>query len=304
MGANSTVTPRIDLSNAMTRSHNSDFNFNANEYLLSRPPDYWVYLFSISERTYEVYRPPIIKQMALVGKAPKAEYALCARFPHPMNVPDASVDSSEIGIKQMDARRFCQDICNPDNLGFDQNVVITDFTSIGNDLNAKGVFWATEKECTFAEGDKDRLHPIPPTRMLEDAKKRMEKYYRTLTEKANTVHSSKPSDLADLLTPEHLAAAEYLEEHFGQQFAWHQKMTRLENCDLCGEKTKAGVAFHRMEDGGICVRDWTRAVRAGARSRAEAYEATGDEQWAPRQPKLTSTPAQVVVSEAFIPKEK
>src|SRR5271157_1109400 len=285
MGINATVTPNLQLSAAMTRSHNTDFNFNANEYLLSREQDYWVYIFSISECSYSVYRPPIIRQMTLVGKNPKAKYALCARFPHPMNVPDANVDSSELGIKQMDARRFCMDVCNPDNLGFDQNAVIANPTSIGNNLSAKGVFWVTEKECTFEDGDDKKVRPIPPQKYLDDAKKRMEDYYRTLVNRANTVHSSNPKDLAETLTPEHLSAAEYLEENFGMQFAWHQRMARLEQCDLCGEKSKAGVAFHRMEDGGICVKDWTRAVKAGARSRAQAYDATGDEQWAPRVPK-------------------
>ncbi len=291
MEANYSVSSRPDLSMAQNRAFNKDFNFNANEYLLGRLPDYWIYIFSISERSYDIYRPPILKQTLLVGKAPKTEYALCARFPHPMNVPDASVDSSELGIKQMDARRFCQDICNPDNLGFDQNAVINsqNVTSIGNNLNDKGVFWATEKECTFAEDDVNKVRPIPPPKLLADAKKRMEKYYRSLVEKANTVHSSKPADLADLLTPEHLAAAEYLEENFGMQFAWHKKMSRLEQCDLCGERTKMGVAFHRMEDGGICVRDWDRAVKAGARTRADAYEATGDEKFAPRVPKAPVT---------------
>ena len=285
MGINATVTPNQGLSNAMTRSHNTDFNFNANEYLLSRGQDFWVYLFSISERSYEIYRPPIIKKMLLVGKAPKADYALCARFPHPLNVPDASVDSSEIGIKQMDTRRVCMDICNPDNLSLDQNAVISSVTNIGNNLSAKGVFWATEKECTLAPEDTKHELPIPPVALIADAKKRMEVYYRTLVEKANTVHSSSPKDLSDLLTPEHLAAAEYLEENFGMQFAWHQRMARLENCELCGEKSKAGVAFHRMEDGGICVKDWDRAVRAGARTRADAYDATGEEKFAPRVPK-------------------
>ena len=281
--ANATISPNAGLSVSMTNVHNRDFNFNANEYLLGRKPDFWVYIFSISERSYEVYRPPVLKQMLLVGKNPKAEFALCARFPHPMNVPDANVDSSEIGIKQMDARRFCMDICNPDNYAsFDQNTVIAKPTSIGNNLSQKGVFWAVEADCTFAPEDTKHEHPIPSPKLMADAKKRMESYYRTLVEKANTVHSSDPRQLADLITPEYIAAAEYLEENFGMQFAWHQKMTRLENCDLCGEKTKAGVAFHRMEDGGICVRDWDRAVKAGARTRADAYEATGDEKFAPR----------------------
>ena len=290
MGINATVTPNMQLSAAMTRSHNVDFNFNANDYLLGRKQDYWVYLFSISERSYEIYRPPLIQKMLLVGKAPKAEYALCARFPHPLNVPDASVDSSEIGIKQMDTRRFCMDIVNPDNLGFDQNAVIANPTSIGNNLSAKGVFWAIEAECTFEPADTNHEHPIPAPRLIADAKKRMETYYKTLVEKANTVHSASPKDLPDLLTPEHLAAAEYLENAFGSQFAWHQKMTRLEDCPLCGEKTRIGVAFHRTEDGGRCIRDWAKAVKAGAVTIAEAYDATGDEQFAPRQPQAPSAP--------------
>lgn len=281
---NSTVTSSYNprLSESMNKANNIDFNFNANDYLLSRLPDYWVYLFSISERSYEVYRPPYLRRALLVGKSPSAKYALCARFPHPMNVPDASVDSSELNIKQMDTRRFCMDICNPDNLGFDQNTVIANPTSIGNNLSAKGVFWATEQQCTFDPADTKKEHPVPSDKLLEDAKKRMEAYYRTLVNKANEVHTSTPQELVNTLTPEHIAAAEYLEENFGMQFAWHQKMVRLENCDLCGEKTKKGVAFHRMEDGGICVRDWERAVKAGARSRAQAYDATGDEKWAPK----------------------
>src|SRR5665213_820926 len=180
-GPNATVTPNAALSSAMSRSHNTEFNFNANSYLLGRKPDYWVYLFNISERSYEVYRPPVLRHMLLVGRNPKSAYALCARFPHPMNVPDASVDSSEIGIKQMDARRFCMDVVNPDNYAsFDQNLVIANPTSIGNNLSAKGVFWATEEECTFAEDDKDHSRPIPSDKLLSEAKKRMEAYYRVL----------------------------------------------------------------------------------------------------------------------------
>ena len=69
MGINATVTPNQQLSNAMTSSHNTDFNFNANEYLLSRSQDFWVYIFSISERSYDIYRPPVIKQMLQIGRA-------------------------------------------------------------------------------------------------------------------------------------------------------------------------------------------------------------------------------------------
>jgi hypothetical protein len=252
----------------MSQANNGSFNFNANEYLFSRPAEFQVYIFSISERSYEVFRPPYFKKLVLIGKKNKDQYVKCASLPHPLNVPDCNVDSSEISTKPMDARRVAMDIINPDNLGFDQDAVISNPTSIGNNLGEKGVFWS--------------LNEIPTDEELARAKHRMETYYKTLTDKANTVHASDPGKLPDLLTPEYLAAAAYNEENFGMSFAWHAKQVRLEVCDICGERAKAGVAFHRTDDGGVCVRDWARAVKAGARTRAQAYEATDDEVFAPK----------------------
>jgi hypothetical protein len=160
------------------------------------------------------------------------------------------------------------DILNPDNLGLDQDAVILNPTSIGNNLGEKGVFWS--------------LNEVPTHEELQKAQKRMEEYYRRLVDKANTTQAAEPGKLPDILTPEHLAAAAYLEENFGMQFVWHTRMARLEDCAICGEKAKAGVAFHRTDDGGVCVRDWARAVKAGARTRAQAFEATEDPQWAPK----------------------
>jgi hypothetical protein len=57
-----------------------------------------------------------------------------------------------------------------------------------------------------------------------------------------------------------------------------------------------------MEGGGICVGDWDKAIKAGARSRAQAYEATEDEKYAPKQAVLAQpTPAAPV---AKIPTEQ
>ncbi len=265
-----TSTRNEQSSQAMAAANNGSFNFNANEYLMSREPQFMVYIHSISERTYEVFRPPYFKKLILVGKKPGEKYIRCASLPHPMNVPDCNVDSSEIGIKQVDARRVAMDILNPDNLGLDQDAVILSPTSIGNNLGEKGVFWS--------------LNEVPTHEELQKAQKRMEEYYRRLVDKANTTQAAEPGKLPDILTPEHLAAAAYLEENFGMQFVWHTRMARLEDCAICGEKAKAGVAFHRTDDGGVCVRDWARAVKAGARTRAQAFEATEDPQWAPKAP--------------------
>jgi hypothetical protein len=46
-----------------------------------------------------------------------------------------------------------------------------------------------------------------------------------------------------------------------------------------------------MDGGGLCVGDWDAAIKAGVRSRAQAYEATEDDKYAPKVPKAPAAPA-------------
>lgn len=273
-----TPTARQDLSTGMNRANNADFNFNGNHYLMNRAPDYYVYIHTVSEHAYTVSRPPIISAMVLLGKKANQKSALCARFPQPLLTPVSNVDSGEVSIMPTDTRRFVMDIVNPENLTLDQDAVVKHFVSRGNDLGSKGVFWS--------------LNEVPTEEEIAAAIARMEKYYKQIVSDANTVEAASPKDLPDTLTPEHHAAADYLTHHFGTQVKWHTAMSRLEDCELCGEKVKAGIAFHRTDEGGVCVRDWKRTVQSGARTRAQAYEATGDEFFAPK----------VVVEKASAPK--
>lgn len=268
----SSPVQRQDLSAGMTRANNQEYNFSGNQYLMTREPDYWVYIHNVSEQAFTVSRPPIINRMQIVGKEHGKKSVLCARFPQPLIVQIANVDSNEITPNPTDARKFAMDVVNPDNTSLDQDAIITNITAIGNNLGAKGVFWS--------------LNEVPTEAEINAAVKRMEKHYKTLVEKANTVQASKPADLPETLTPETHIAADYLTEHFGEQFKWHTSLSRLESCELCGEKVKAGIAFHRTEEGGVCVRDWVRCVASGARTRAQAYEATGDPKWLPQTPQV------------------
>lgn len=275
------VTHNPGLSQGMARANNMDFNFNGNHYLMNRKPDYYVYLYTVSEHSQVVSRPPLISSMVLLGKKPGDKYALCGRFPQPLTTMQSNVDSNEVTPLLSDCRRFIMDICNPDNLGMnaeDQDAVIKTITNVGNNLNDKGVFWSLNGPGASKTGNLE----APTEDEIKRATARMERYYNKLVEKANTVQASKPADLPDTLTPEHHIAADYLTRNFGNQFQWHQTLSRLEDCELCGTKVKAGIAFHRTDEGGICVRDWARTVKAGAKTRAEAYDATGDEQFAPR----------------------
>jgi hypothetical protein len=62
------------------------------------------------------------------------------------------------------------------------------------------------------------------------------------------------------------------------------------DCPNCGERIKAGVAFHKQEEGTLCILDWKRAVASGVRTRQQAYEATGEEQYATKIPTAPSKP--------------
>jgi len=61
----------------MARANNMDFNFNGNHYLMNRKPDYYVYLYTVSEHSQVVSRPPLISSMVLLGKK-RDKYARAA----------------------------------------------------------------------------------------------------------------------------------------------------------------------------------------------------------------------------------
>lgn len=270
---------RDDLSSSMTRANNQDFNFNGNHYLMNRAPDYFVYLHNVSEQNFEVSRPPLIRKMTLVGRRGTEKVTACARFPQPLLTPNGNVDSNEITIIPMDARRFCMDIINPDNLGLDQNAVIKNPTNIGNDLGKKGIFWS--------------LNSIATSDEVEGAVKRMEAYYNHLLEQARTVEVSNPAGLKDTLTPEHHAAADY----YGVETSWHGKRSRPMDCPNCGDRVKAGIAFHKTDEGTLCIIDWKRAVSSGVRTKQQAIDAGAPGFEAAPEPVKASAPKSNIPTE-------
>jgi len=267
-----------ELSAAQTRANNEDFHIGAfgnMNYVFGRKPEYFIYLYNISELPVTISRPPLFNDLKFSGRKPNEEYALVAKFPQPMILPKGNVDSNEIDAVPQDTRRFVTDLLNPDNLGINQDAVTEKSTSAGtNDLGAKGLFWSYNGP----GASKDGYLEAPTEKEVKDARGRMEKRYRYLLDQAKAVEVSNPANLRELLSPEHHTAADY----FGESFSWHNKQVRTDYCDLCGERIRAGVKFHKMEDGGMCIKDWDAAVKAGVRTRAQAFDATGEERFAPR----------------------
>jgi hypothetical protein len=286
---------RKDLSEGMARGSQAaaglDNQFTTQNYLLNRRPDFIVYLYNVSESSFEVSRPPVMQRFVIPGRSGlglsahslqdliknggnKERYILATSFPSPLVTPKPSTDSSEIGFDAIDTRRFAMDIVNPDNIGIDQDAILDpkDIKSKGNNLGAKGVFFSLNNPPTEPE--------------VNAAVNRMEAGYRALLEEARAIEVSSPKDLSSILSPEHHAAAEY----FGESFTWHGKKIKTEACENCGDRVKAGSAFHKTDEGGMCIRDWRRAVKAGVRTKAQAFEATEDPYFAPQQPPTPAAP--------------
>lgn len=254
-GIDATITSSPRLSESMTNANKYKFNFALQDYLMGRKPDFWVYLYNIGEQKHDVYRPPLLANLHIVACPHGKPYVQCARFPQPLLTPQGSVDSDEITIIPADSRRFAMDIINPDNLGLDQDTVIDKATNIGNDLGKKGVFWS--------------LNQPPTEEELAAAKKRMEAHYNSLLEKAREVETSAPQTLNSILSPEMHIAADY----FGVETSWHGKRSRPMDCPNCGDRIKVGVAFHKTEEGTLCILDWKRAVASGVRTKQQAIDA-------------------------------
>lgn len=258
----STPLERKDLSEAMNRANSVDYNFVCQHYLLNRKPDFVVYLYNVSEQSFDVSRPPILRTMKIPGRKPNERYTLVTSFPCPLLHPKANVDSNEFDIIATDTRRFVMDIINPDNYGLDQDAVIQSNVSEGQNLGARGVFWS--------------LNNPPREDEVTAAVKRMEKHFRNILEAARQVEVSAPAALSLMLTPEHNYAADY----FGEERSWHKKQVKAialdAVCPNCFEQIRSGAAFHKTGEGVLCIIDWQRAIKAGVRTRQQAIDAGVD----------------------------
>jgi hypothetical protein len=257
----------------MTRANNIDWNFSTADYMLSRPADFFVYMFNVAKQEYKVSRLPLIKEMIIPAREEGKPYAKICHLPSPFKYPKGNIDSNDIDIVVLDGRRMAMDIINPDNLSLNQDAVITGSFSVGQNLGRLGVFWS--------------LNEVPTPKELEDATRRLAAHYRGLLTEARTVETSEPAKLFAVLSPAHHAAADY----FHETFNWHKKEVHMENCSRCGSPANVGAPFHPMDGGGLCVGDWDAAIKAGVRSRAQAYEATEDDKYAPKVPKAPAAPA-------------
>lgn len=255
------ITMRPDLSKPMTQGLNNSYLNNNVAPGSFRKPDYFVYIYNVSSREYERCLPPMIPRLTLKACPADQEYVLCTKLAEPYEQADRDVDTGEVRMRFHNAQKVAQDIVCPDAATMDA-AISPDSRSSGMDYRNKGVFWS--------------LHNPPLAEEVAKANKRVETYFRGRLERNVALEYTNPKELAErICEDDHLAA-----DYFGEEYSWHKQRVRKvtapakAECPYCGDPIKPGVAFHKAEDGELCILDWSRAFAAGKVTKKQYEDAT------------------------------
>lgn len=241
---------RPDLSKPMTQGLNDSYLNNQIAPGSFRKPDYFVYLYSISTKQFERRLPPHIPCLILKACPADQPFIEVAKLAEPFEQADRDVDTGEVRMRFHNAKKIAQDIVCPDAPDMD-GAVSSESMSSGTDLRAQGIFWSLNNPPTEAE--------------VKAARGRLEKYYRSLLERATALEYTNPKELAERINEDYHLAADY----FGEEYSWHKQRVRKVTaavkvpCSVCGDDIKPGVAFHKDAEGEYCILDWKRAYEAG-----------------------------------------
>lgn len=255
----SRVLAKSEAENVLGSPQFEDFSNDPN---FSRAPDYFLFVYNISDREFVVRRPPTMPCITIPACPPDKPYVLALRVPSIHNEKYVEAFTGKISVSGTRGERIATDLLNPSNYGTDCWATTEDWSNQGNDLTVRGCFWSRNNPPTAAE--------------LAKARQRLEAHYRALIEQANGHHAA--NRFAEI-GPEHHSAAEY----FRLTLPWHRRYEAPATCPVCGEEISAGAAAHRNSFGSICVLDWRRAVEGGIKTLADV---PADKRWAgPKWPK-------------------
>jgi len=271
---------RSDLAQPLTKGSNKELtDLSVIDPNMIRQPDYWVFLYTVADREFNVSRPSLNISKFTVPKcedaiSDKNAYRLVWKVPSPYPLPYSDQTTGEIKLNTVVAERIAMDICNPNQKSTDMEGYIAPESIIGygDDLVSKGLFFVHERHCTFSETDKDHKQPIPPKSAILAAVVRKEKYYNDLLDKAKGLEYSDQKRLNDFIAAEpdvHLAC-----EYFGIETSWHQVRVQKKakkDCEKCGTEVVAGLAYHPLPGSrtGLCISNWDQAIADGVVSETD-----------------------------------
>jgi hypothetical protein len=256
------IEMRPDVSQKMTQALNETMLNNNIDPGAFRTPKYFVYIYNVANREFERRLPPQIPRLILKACPPDQEYIQVAKLAEPFEQADRDIDTGEVRIRFHSAKAIAQDIvcCG----AADMDAAAPDAVAAGVDYRAKGLFWS--------------LNNPPTAEEVAKANKRVEEFFRARLSRNTALEYTNPKELMERLgEDDHLAA-----DYFGEEYSWHKQRVKKVTaaakveCPYCGDQIKPGVAFHKGEDGELCILDWKRAYEAGKVTLKQVPEA---KQW-------------------------
>ena len=290
---------RPDLGGALGANDPKNARYMSVEWRSQRDPDYYVYVYNVSSRTFEdpntgrgivgrinlrvpgvtdedgttvLVEKMVDKKKQLVEVEGEFKWHYATSFPQPVLISKFNDEAEQISYIETDAVRFVVDQIHPDNPTRSLETKLSDNPnaplSAGNNFGQRGVFFSLTK---------------PPMKADVDAAvRRMETYYNNLLDRAAALELSDEKQLSEELraNPDYGYAAAY----FGRTFKWNRKNVRTTECSNCGEQKPANRLFHTAS-WGLCVERsqeaWKAVVEAGVRT----YDTVPEEfQWRKSKP--------------------
>ncbi len=231
-----------------------------------RPPERYIYIFTVSPREFIVDRPPLWIKFRLRACPKGRRYALVTRIPDPLMQKVHNTDTGKFRGEAHDGLRCTIDLLNPNNPTNDPDwnaapeMAAYFSTSRGSDLFAQGLFIS--------------LQETPGEEEIRRAELRRERYYRALMAQADELEVTDRPGLQAMLKGEEGTDLRMALDYFGEQREYHKPMAPTVDCPNCGDPIKKNVAFHKSTalGGMLCVLDWRKAVMAGVRNKSDVPE--------------------------------
>lgn len=226
-----------------------------------RPTEYYVYLHTISRRTFN--QPNSLYNNVAIPACPEGKRSFCfMKVGHPVPLYRLNPDDVN-GVPTSyfeNARRVALGICNLDYAG-------TDLSIQDKELNPESVM--SSGECNLnRQGVFASMNEVPTEEEERKAEARREAYYKFRLNEADGLERSNPRQLQFILMLDHHMAADY----FGIEANWHRAPSAKVDCPNCGEKIPKNAALHYLSNGRPCILDWEKAWLAGAVKKEDVPE--------------------------------
>ncbi len=282
---------RPDLGAGLTAHDPKNVRYNSVAYRSRHDPDYLIYVYNLSNRTFEDpttgrgiigrinLRAPGVtdedstavtiekmegKKKVYMEEEGDTKWKLITTFPQPTLISKFDDDQEQIAYIETDGVRFVVDQIWPDNPTRSLDVKLPDDNrspkSSGNNFAEKGIFFSLAN---------------PPLKSdIESAKRRMENYYTNLLDRAGALELSDEKQLSEELrgNPDYSYAAQY----YGRTFKWNRKNVRTTECPNCGDQKPSNRLFH-VTNGRLCVERTQEAWKAVIESGFGTYDTVPEE---------------------------